>query len=60
MPARSLLLAGLVPILALVYLQFSNLALVDLFRGKSVTDVSRSKTPIIMASTPAFRLVLTP
>lgn len=58
MPSRSLLLAGLVPLIALLYSQFSNVALWDLARGKNASILSRSKTPIVMASTPAFRSVL--
>jgi hypothetical protein len=57
MPSRSLLLAGLVPLIALLYAQFFNPSLLDVFRSKNAPVLPRSKTPIVMASTPAFRSI---
>ncbi|KAH5543326.1 hypothetical protein HBI51_029340 [Parastagonospora nodorum] len=54
MPSRSLLLAGLVPLIALLYAQFFNPSLLDFLRSKNAPVLPRSKTPIVMASTPAF------
>ncbi|KAF2623679.1 glycosyltransferase family 1 protein [Macroventuria anomochaeta] len=50
MPSRSLLLVGLLPLIALFYVQYSNVFL----SSKNVVPLSRSKTPIVMASIPAF------
>lgn len=52
MSSRSLLLVGLLPLVALLYLQFSNISLLGLVREK---HVDRSQTPIVMGAIPAFR-----
>ena len=54
MLSRSLLLAGLLPLVALLYLQWSSVLSLASFSSRDATAVDRSKTPIIMASTPAF------
>jgi hypothetical protein len=58
MPSRSLLLAGLLPFVALLCLQFSGVTIPDLLSNKYAVSISRSKAPIVMASTPAFRSVI--
>ena len=55
MPSIALVLASILPLIALLYTQFSTGLISDLISGK---DVVRAKTPIVMASTPHFRLVL--
>jgi hypothetical protein len=57
MPSQSLLLAGLLPFVALLYLQFSGVTISDLLSNNAVS-ISRSKAPIVMAATPAFRSVI--
>lgn len=56
MPSRSVLLVGLLPLLAVFYTQYFTI-LSLLLPGSYGVPLPRSKTPIVMASTPAFRLV---
>ncbi|KAJ8109797.1 hypothetical protein OPT61_g7195 [Boeremia exigua] len=53
MPSRAVLLAGLLPLLAILYTQYSTI-LSALVPGKYAPSLPRSRTPIVMASTPAF------
>jgi hypothetical protein len=58
MPSRSLLLAGLLPLITLLCFQYSSVIIPALISSKNAIFMPRSKTPIIMASTPAFRSVV--
>ena len=57
MPSTSFFVASLVPLVALLYLQWSKGFFSDLISGQNAVLLPRSKTPIVMAAVPAFRSV---